>query len=80
MATVKFSGELLSLTGVNSMVVEAENYRAMVDEVCSKFPNLDRAVLTDMAVAIDGVIIVDPLLEPIQAESEIHFLHFVAGG
>jgi hypothetical protein len=33
-----------------------------------------------MAVAIDGDIIVDPLLEPIGPDSEVHFLHFVAGG
>ena len=52
----------------------------MVDELCSKYPNLQRDQLTEMAVAIDGVIIVDPLLEPLHNDSEVHFLHFVAGG
>jgi hypothetical protein len=33
-----------------------------------------------MAVAIDGEIIEDPLLEPIRPESEIHFLPRISGG
>ena len=80
MATVKFSGELQQLTGVNNTVIQAADYRSMVDELCQLFPDLDRQALMSMAVAIDGVIIVDPLLEPINGDSEIHFLHFVAGG
>ena len=52
----------------------------MIDELCARFPGLDRDALTNMAVAIDGVIIVDPLLEPLNEDSEVHFLHFVAGG
>lgn len=52
----------------------------MIDELCAKYPKLDRNILTEMAVAIDGVIIVDPLLEPLDPETEVHFLHFVAGG
>lgn len=80
MALIKFSGELQKFTGVANHQVKAHDYRSMVEELCLSFPDLKKDALTDMAVAIDGVIIVDPLLEPIESESEVHFLHFVAGG
>jgi molybdopterin converting factor small subunit len=80
LADVKFSGELQPFTGVSACRVKAGDYRSMIDELCARFPGLDRDALTNMAVAIDGVIIVDPLLEPLNEDSEVHFLHFVAGG
>jgi hypothetical protein len=52
----------------------------LLTELCDQYVDLERRVLADMAVAIDGVIIVDPLLESIGEDSEVHFLHFVAGG
>ncbi len=75
-----FSSELQQFTGVTNISVEAGNYREMIAELCAAFPKLRPETLTDMAVAIDGVIIVDPLLEPLTETSEVHFLHFVAGG
>lgn len=52
----------------------------MINELTGRYPRLSRETLSDMAVAIDGVIIVDPLLEPLAEDAEVHFLHFVAGG
>jgi molybdopterin converting factor small subunit len=52
----------------------------MVTELVARYPALSRQLLEEMAVAIDGVIIVDPLLEELLEDSEVHFLHFVAGG
>lgn len=75
-----FSSELQEFTGEPSVEIDASDYRALIDALCDRYPKLDRASLMDMAVAIDGVIIVDPLLEPLTAASEVHFLHFVAGG
>ncbi|MFT7138400.1 MAG: molybdopterin converting factor small subunit [Candidatus Azotimanducaceae bacterium] len=80
MAKVMFSSELQKFTGEVSTSVHAADYRSLITALCDQYVDLDRVMLTAMAVAIDGVIIVDPLLEPIGADSEIHFLHFVAGG
>lgn len=75
-----FSSELQQFTGVTNVTVAAGSYRDMIAELCDTFPRLSAETLTEMAVAIDGVIIVDPLLEPLADSSEVHFLHFVAGG
>lgn len=80
MALVVFSAELQQFTNEPSCSVAAADYRSLVDAVCARYPKLDREYLNEMAVAIDGVIIVDPLLEPVSEDSEVHFLHFVAGG
>jgi molybdopterin converting factor small subunit len=75
-----FSSELQQFTGEASISIEAADYRSLIAALCEQYDKLDRSLLTEMAVAIDGVIIVDPLLESISHDSEIHFLHFVAGG
>ena len=80
MATVIFSGELEKLTGDTRTEISSAVYRDMVTELVARYPTLNRELLEEMAVAIDGVIIVDPLLEALRDDSEIHFLHFVAGG
>ena len=80
MATVIFSGELEKLTGDIRTEISSTVYRDMVTELVARYPALSRQLLEEMAVAIDGVIIVDPLLEELLEESEVHFLHFVAGG
>lgn len=80
MARVMFSSELQQFTGEASTWVSAADYRSLLTALCDQYVDLERRVLADMAVAIDGVIIVDPLLEPIGEDSEVHFLHFVAGG
>lgn len=63
MATVIFSGELEKLTGDIRTEISSAVYRDMVTELVARYPALSRQLLEEMAVAIDGVIIVDPLLE-----------------
>ena len=75
-----FSSELQEFTGEERTEVSATSYRALIDVLVAKYSHLSFDQLTDLAVAIDGVIIVDPLLEPLGADTEVHFLHFVAGG
>ena len=77
MAVVVFSSELQEFTGETKTTVSADSYRDLIDVLVSKYARLTREQLTDLAVAIDGVIIVDPLLEPIGSDTEVHFLHFV---
>lgn len=80
MAEVHFSSELQAFTGESNAQIDASDYRVLIDALCDRYPKLNRSSLMEMAVAIDGVIIVDPLLEPLHETSEVHFLHFVAGG
>lgn len=80
MAKVVFTSELQRLTGEESANVNATTYRELVDALVAQFPKLERDELTDMAVAIDGEIIHDPLLEKIRPDSEVHFLFKISGG
>ena len=80
MAIVIFSSELQQFTGEEKTTVKARVYRDLIAELVNRYAQLSAEVLTERAVAIDGVIIVDPLLEQIDEDSEVHFLHFIAGG
>ncbi len=80
MATVIFSSELQRLTGEEKVSVPARNYRELLDHVTERYDKLDRDELMKMAVAIDGEIIHDPLLEAVGENSEVHFLYRISGG
>ena len=80
MAIVYFSGELELLAGADRTLSEANTFRDIVRDLVQRFENLDEKLLLDMAIAIDGEIIHTPLLEIVGAESELHFLHRIAGG
>ena len=80
MAVVFFSSELEPFTGESSTCIEARDYRELINMLLARYPRLENSQLLDMAVAIDGEIIVDPLLERLTAQTEVHFMHFVAGG
>ena len=75
-----FSSELERFTGEASTEVAAANYRDLVDELLNRYERLPREEIARMAVAIDGVIIPDPLLDPVGADSEVHFLFRISGG
>lgn len=80
MATVNFSTELQKFTKEQHTQISATVYRDMLKELEARYPLLKNSQLAGMAVAIDGVIIVDPLLDIIPADGDVHFLHFIAGG
>ena len=80
MARVTFSSTQQKFTVDAECEVDASNYRELIDAITSRYPALDRAELLQMAVAIDGEIIHEPLLELVEQDSEIHFFHFIAGG
>ncbi len=80
MAVVFFSGELKSLAGEEQTRSEALTFRGIVEDLTLRYENLSEALLLDMAIAIDGEIIHTPLLEPVGAESELHFLYRISGG
>ena len=60
--------------------IEASHVRALIRELERMFPGLDELLSGQVAVAIDGEIMSDPLLEPLQADTEVHFLPRVGGG
>lgn len=80
MALVVFSAELQRLTEEAEVRLEAADYRQLVHSLVRRYPRLEEDRLFDMAVAIDGEIIQDPLLEPVGDESEVHFLFRIEGG
>ncbi|MGI9322749.1 MAG: hypothetical protein ACR2PJ_04110 [Pseudomonadales bacterium] len=80
MAKVIFSSELQQLTGEESVQVAAEDYRSLVNQLVANYAALDKETLMAMAVAIDGDIVHDPLLETVGADSEVHFLYKLSGG
>ena len=80
MATVIFPGELQQFTGEAQTQVAASRYSDMVLELEARYPQLVPGTLAKMAVAIDDVIVAQPMLEPLYPDTEVFFLHFVAGG
>ncbi len=80
MATVIFSSELQRFTGEEKTSVSARNYRELVREILDRYEQLPEVEIRKMAVAIDGEIIHDPLLESVRPDSEVHFLFRISGG
>ena len=80
-ATVFFPRGLTRHTGGRDrVVIEADSFRELVAVLEARFPGLRQSLEEEMAVAIDGEIIQEPLLERIHPASEIHFLPRISGG
>ncbi len=81
MATVFLPQQLHGLTaGAARLELPVEDYRGLMTALESRFPGIRQAIEADFAVVIDGDIINDPLLELIESDSEVHFLHRIGGG
>lgn len=82
MATVVLGGAMTRWTGgVERVDVDAADVRALIRALDAKFPGLGEHLRDrGTAVAIDGEIINDPLLEPVGPDSEVHFLPAISGG
>lgn len=80
MALVVFSSELQRLTEEASVQLDVADYRELIEALAARYKRLAAAELREMAVAIDGEIIHDPMLEAIGRESEVHFLFRISGG
>lgn len=79
MITVFFSSEMQRVTGEEKVNLAVYSYRQLVAALVDKY-RFKQEELMAMAVAIDGMIIHDPLLESIADGSEVHFLHRISGG
>ena len=81
MAKVVLTGGLCRIAGgEREVVVEAGNVRELLRALDARFPGFAQACEQNMSIAIDGDIIQEPMLEPIEPDSEIHFLPSISGG
>lgn len=81
MAHVVLIGNLRQYTGgVTELEVQAKSIRQLFAELGKKYPELAPHLEDGLAVAIDGQIYQDALLEPIGDNSDVHILPQIAGG
>ncbi len=66
--------------GVITLEVDAADYQTLIDTLDERYPGFAEGVAIRTAVAIDGQIYQDPLLEPIGPTSEVFFLPLLEGG
>ena len=81
MAVVVIPSRLRHHTGGEERVeLEAANVRALFAALVERYPALADELREGSAVAIDGEIVSEPLLEPVAPDSEVHLLPPLAGG
>jgi molybdopterin converting factor small subunit len=74
-------GNLRQYTGgVAELEVEAASIRQLFRRLGERYPELAPHLEEGLAVAIDGQIYQDALLEPITPHAEVHILPQIAGG
>jgi molybdopterin converting factor small subunit len=66
--------------GRGDLEVAGATVREVLEALERLHPGLGARLRNGMAVSIDGDIVQDPLLEPVDAESELHFLPPISGG
>jgi molybdopterin synthase sulfur carrier subunit len=81
MARVELVGNLAQLTGgVAEFNLPATSVKELFAQLTALHPELGRHLEDGVAVAIDGQIYQDSLLEPIGPDSEVFVLPQIAGG
>ncbi len=87
MAVVYIPAQLATLTGGRSTVeVKGATVRQLVDNLEREWPGirerlvLDGRLRSNISVAVDGEVSPVGLLEPVSAESEVHFVAAISGG
>ncbi len=81
MAEVVIPSRLRHYTdGSDRITIEAQNVRGLFAALDARFPGLAGELREIGAVAIDGEIVNDPLLEPVEPDSDVHVLPPVSGG
>jgi len=81
MARVVLVGNLAQLTdGVAEFDLAASSVKHLFELLSERHPALGRHLEEGVAVAIDGQIYQDTLLEPIEPDSEVFVIPQIAGG
>ncbi len=80
-ARVQLSSSLKPYTdGASELEVQAVNVRQLLQQIGERYPQLQHHLEHDIAVAIDGVVYQDALLQPISGASEVILIDKIAGG
>ena len=87
MATVVIPALLRKLTGgKDRTLATGATLKEIIDDLERQFPGFrERVVAGDdlvgsLAVSIDGEVITGGLIEPVQPDSEVHFVPAIGGG
>lgn len=82
MATVHLGATLCRAYAGETRVVtvRAETIGQLIKELDAQFPGLGKQIEESMAVAINGEIFQDTLIDPIPPDSEVHLIPKIAGG
>ena len=81
MARVVLIGNLAQLTGgVAEFNISAASVKQLYDRLTELYPEIAPHLQEGVAVAIDGQIYQDTLLQPIEPDSEVFILPQIAGG
>jgi molybdopterin converting factor small subunit len=81
MPHVTLIGNLRNFTGgITALDVEAANVRQLMRRLGERFPDLAPHLEDGLAVAINGQIYQDALLQPIPPDAEVQILPQIAGG
>ena len=81
MARIALSSSLAPYTdGVLELELEAANVRQLFQALGERYPELRAQLEAGVAVAIDGEIYQDALLQPIARDSEVILITKIAGG
>ena len=81
MVRIVLPGMLQQYTGgISELNLEVRTIRQLFRELSEEFPDIAPHLEDSMAVAIDGQIYQDALLQPIPNDSEVHIIPKIGGG
>jgi molybdopterin synthase sulfur carrier subunit len=81
MARITLIGNLRQYTGgVTELEIEANSIRQLFQRLGERYPELAPHLEEGLAVAIDGQIYQDTLIQPIEPDSDVQILPQIAGG
>jgi len=81
LARISLSSNLKVCTGGQTQIeLDVASVRALFQALGERFPDLRPHLATELAVAIDGEIYQDALLQPIRNDSEVMLFSKIAGG
>ena len=81
MAKVLLPADLaLHAAGVHEIELDVANVRQLFAALAERYPGLSSQLETEVAVAIDGELYQDALLQPIAGDSEVILLPKIEGG
>lgn len=81
MARITLSSNLAQFTGGQTeLELTADNVRQLFEALSERHPDLRGHLEADVAVAIDGEIYQDALLQPIRSDSEVFLFPRIEGG